>query len=121
MKEFKHEDLPPLNEFQAMLIPWENLKIIRIHNEELSIKFDFKCCKSIKQVICPKPNYMTEDFMAPWASLTWITYNPFSSSSPTLTGSIIPENGIQKCSWAIPAVYLWVASLVVEEFLAKSK
>ena len=33
--------------------------------------------------------------MAPWASLTWITYNPFSSSSPALTGSIIPENGIQ--------------------------
>ena len=80
--------MPAQDELRTMLCNWKKLKIFKCHNPELSTEFDFKCCKSIKKVICP--NYFNkEDYLPPWANLTWISYDPFDMKNKRLLGNSV--------------------------------
>ena len=76
-----------------MLSSWEKLKVFISQNRELSLDFDFKCCKSLEKVICP--NYYEENFMPPWASMTWISYDPFAIPNPGLLNYVGPQDGLE--------------------------
>lgn len=93
IKQFKHEDLPNIKEFSDMLSKWEKLKVLISQNRELSLDFDFKCCKSLEKVICP--NYYEENFMPPWGKLTWISYDPFAVPNPGLLNYVGPQDGLE--------------------------
>ena len=80
IKRFNYDEIPTQDELSAMLSNWKKLKIFKCHNRELSIEFDFKCCQSIKKVICPN-HFNEEDFLPPWANLKWISYDPFEKKN----------------------------------------